>query len=552
MHSKKFKTFYFWLLPVLILNNCSGPIVPSITKTNPTLSIFIASTSNASFSDQSFSTITPVQAVKTSTPVPSETPTFVSIKTAINTQTPTVTATTDFSRLTIQTVTPGPAAQCIQENSGATPTLPFIKSKPGSLFNYYVEEDDILDFLNKYGIQVFWSELKKSGSTYWPISIQAYRDLTNDGFPELAVGAGLFYIFGCKDGHYVTLYKMEPDAYLDAPRIISIVDANRNDLPEITLLLGFESQGGHSYQVLEWDGDNFQNVLISGYDWWADSIFVEAPGDLVYADIDHDGFREYIANIGIPVWETYELGIPWRQEKQIYKWNGKQFVFLKSIFSPPEYRFQAVQDGDRAAREGDYKNALNSYQLAIYNDKLGWWSPDRREYVRKAFFDSFVSTRATPTPILPLPDIEEYDNLAAYSRYRIMLLDLSRGWVSDAKVIYETIQNKYPDGKTGYVYASLAENVWKEFLYSGDLGKACKKALDFASNNKDDVFYYISGSGFPGNHGINYETDPIWICPYKSSEPEKRVRTTTMEANLEMRVFERAAGPVDENRVLHN
>ncbi len=41
---------------------------------------------------------------------------------------------------------------------------------------------------------------------------------------------------------------------------------------------------------------------------------------------------------------------------------------------------------------------------------------------------------------MPQPDPNEYPNLAAYARYRIMLLYLLQGWDSDAQVIYETLQ----------------------------------------------------------------------------------------------------------------
>ena len=46
------------------------------------------------------------------------------------------------------------------------------------------------------------------------------------------------------------------------PRILQILDANRNGLPELMILLGFASQGGHGDWVIEWDGNTFQNVLV--------------------------------------------------------------------------------------------------------------------------------------------------------------------------------------------------------------------------------------------------------------------------------------------------
>lgn len=502
---KKFGFLY--LLLAVILCNCSAPIHAPIANDDP--SPLAAITPGATVvTEQIFSTFTPVQPAKTSPSVSTKplTPTA--------TQPPTLTPTTDFSRLRIQTATPGPAAQCVPAYTGAAPAFPSIQSDRFMFAEAYYNEEDFLNDLNQYGAQAFWTEYQKSLNENLPFSIQAYRDLTNDGFPELAIGAGNFYIFGCKDGHYVTLLKISTDIYSQAPSIIKILDANRNGIPEMSILVGFFSQGSHWYQVLEWDGHQFENIVKTDNSWSEDNIEVEASGNLVYGDIDRDGFLEYIVNIGIPVLETYQLGIPWRQEQQIYKWDGDKFIFFKNTFSPPEYRFQAVQDGDRAARDGDYDRALAFYQQAIYSNTLGWWSPERRNNVSDAFFNSFGASSGIPASPPPEPDPEEYDSLAAYSRYRIMLLDLSRGWESDAAVLYKTIQEKYMDGKPGHIYAVLAENVWDEFSKSGDLGKACNEALDFAANNQDSIFYYLSGSGFPGNHGIYYETDPLWICPY--------------------------------------
>lgn len=330
------------------------------------------------------STVTPSQQVKTT--AISTIPSINYTKSVFPTPTATITSTTSFDLSAIRSVTPAPAAQCSKPFSGIVPTPDFVFVHPFEGPKIYVTENELIDFLNEYGTAGFYSEYQKVGGKNWPGSIQFYGDLTNDGIPELVFGSVSLYIFGCKDGHYHTLLEYGPDAYLHPPKITNILDANRNGLPEIILLLGYLSQGGHSYQVLEWDGEQFQSLLIPKDGWSADSIFVEAPGNLVYGDVDRDGVIEYIANIGIPVWETYSLGIPWRNEIQIYKWNGAQFVFNKRIFSAPEYRFQAVQDGDRAMSYGDLDSALNFYRMAIYNDNLQGWSPERRNFVSSVFF----------------------------------------------------------------------------------------------------------------------------------------------------------------------
>jgi hypothetical protein len=446
-------------------------------------------------------TLTPIIPSRTSTPT-SITQSEAPVKTEI-----TQSATFDPSR--IQTATPAPSVQCPARFTGTVPTPEFVHEYSG---HAYAREEEILAYLNKYGSDAFHLEYQKSGGVMWPGIINAYRDFTNDGVPELVFGSAGLYILSCNRGRYITLFETEPDAWLQSGKIIDIRDANRNGVPDISLLLGFDSQGGHSYQVIEWNGKKFQTILkfVDHYRS-EDIIFVQATGNLTFEDVDHDGYSEYIVNIGIPVWETYQLGIPWREEKQIYKWNGNEFSMVKRIFSAPEYRFQAVQDGDRATQAGDYDLALTFYQDAIFSDQLEGWSPERHEFIRSVFFGSFTNQ---PTPIPPLPNPGEYDHLAAYSRYRIMLLHLTRGWLSDAKVVYDTLQKKYPEGTVGHIYAVLAEDVWTEFALSNDLKKACEKGLAFASENPR-ISFFIGGSGFPGNNGIDYGMEPEMICPFE-------------------------------------
>ncbi len=129
-----------------------------------------------------------------------------------------------------------------------------------------------------------------------------------------------------------------------APIIFAIEDNNRNNIPELTILAGFLSQGGHSFVVYEWDGEQFKSILSPFYetDPASNYLWVEATGEIHYANIDNDPLNELILDSGVPVWETYWSGLPWRNRRTFYKWNGQIFTPYKVEFAQPEFKFQAI------------------------------------------------------------------------------------------------------------------------------------------------------------------------------------------------------------------
>ena len=319
--------------------------------------------------------------------------------------------------------------QCPQFPPGPVPDPAFLNTDV--TVRFVVPAEEFLDYLNTYGANALVTQYKLTKGKNWNGELQKYQDFTGDGIPELAVRWGRFYIFGCDNGTYVLLYQIQPmGAWSFTPKIVDTIDANQNDIPEIALLTSFLTQGGHYYRVIEWDGEKFQSKLVpSVYGKLLDEadIFVEAKGKLSIEDVDGDGQIEYVANKGLPVWETYQLGVPWRYEKQYYKWDGENFVFYRRTFSPPVYRFQAVQDGDRATMQGDYALALQFYQQAIFDQHLVGWSEERRFFIANDFiFNHQRHHDHPPEAEMPPPDPLEYDHIAAYAQYHMMIIQLKR------------------------------------------------------------------------------------------------------------------------------
>jgi hypothetical protein len=271
------------------------------------------------------------------------------------------------------------------------------------------------------------------------------------------------------------------------------------------LITHWWSQGGHVYVVYEWDGQKFRDLLVPDS---SGEVFVNASGETHYEDVDGDGIDEVISNSGLPTWSIYRDGLPWRDEKSYFKWNGQNYVFQKKEMTRPEYRFQVIQDGDQMLWTNNYTLAVSLYQTAIFSDTLEWWSPERLQFLQ-AVWDSSYSGDATPIP--PNPNPNEYYQLAAYSRFRLMQIYLLQGYEADAKTVFETLQAKFPKSNAGYPYAEMAALFWNEYQTSHDIAIACKPAQKYVEAHPEILTPL--GSDYHGWQSHNYKA--VDVCRVK-------------------------------------
>jgi hypothetical protein len=441
--------------------------------------------------------------ISTPTNSPTETPAL----SVIEGLTPLPTFTPTFDARTIVTVTPAPKAACPEITPVTNPDLGFLDFSLDKPENGRDAEQNILNFLNSFGPTPLYKALKQS----WRAKDYAFQDLTGDGVPELAIGAIAFYIFGCQDGQYKKLLELEPDAYLSPPTITVIKDANRNGIPELTLLLGFASQGGHTYAIYEWNGERFANLIPSDSIDYPDSggIWVEATGKIHYEDVDHDSLQELILDSGIPVWETYNSGLPWRNKRTTYKWNGQNYIPAKSEFAQPEFRFQAIQDGDLAASQDEYDKAFDLYQQTIFSAKLKDYSLEIRKNLQAIWMGQFEKNEPSPTP--PPNDPTEYPCLAAYAYYRMVILHTHLGQMDAAATQYATLQKKFSAAGPGQPYAAMASAFWDAYQSSHNMTNACGAAIAFAAAYPDMLT--VLGSNYHGSQSHTYV--PADVCPFR-------------------------------------
>jgi hypothetical protein len=426
------------------------------------------------------------------------TPTFTLTPTITQTPSPTRTANlTDF-----RTATRAPAAVCPKLTS-EKPTQSDIDnfksgSSPGTDY-----AKTITEILNRFGPDGYY------GMLYKPDRGLENQDFTNDGVADIFVLDSQFgiYIFGCKDGSYAPLFAKRDYSMIGSNYIVTVRDSNRNGIPEITYVFGHASKGGHNFETVEWDGNQFQNVF--------SSELVKLNGNVYFEDLNGDGREEIYTDSGIPDWTMFLC--PCRHEYNYYVWNGYQFVQYRFEYSLPEYRFQAVQDGDRFTQNGAYDRALAMYQDAINGNTLKWWSPEVTQYYLDLARNYYSNT---PVPAPSQQDINEYYSLAAYSYYRIMLLQILQGKPDQAQYTLSILTSAYSEGKPGYVYTEMALAFWNEYQATQNLPQACGEAIKYAKSHEQTILYYlgaIEGNGvYDANHGWqSLVYTPESVCPFK-------------------------------------
>ena len=362
--------------------------------------------------------------------------------------------------------------------------------------------DELIAMLNDYGPLSIIEYLDHNRDKYFINPGVQILELTGDTRKEVIIRWGVTYIYTCQDGQWSLIGEFEADMMMHPPEITKLFDGNRNGIQEF--LVGIDYYGIH-----EFNGD----VIVDITNPDDEGFQVGPSGSITLRNTDNDGDQEIILYHSNTVFYANFLYLtpyrPWRGEWETYDWDGRYYSLIQKRWSVPQYRFQAAYDGDRAALDGDYDNALALYQDVIFSDKLDWWSLERSQYED----DLFHWVEGELVPVMPEPDPDEYAYLSAYARYRIMLLYILQGWESDAEVVYHTLLDAYPAGKPGSIFANVARAFWEGYQDEGKITQGCDRAVDLVQSNQDEVFRYIGVNGQLGS-GIGQYTYQD-ICPFE-------------------------------------
>ncbi len=385
----------------------------------------------------------------------------------------------------LNTSTPASPARCPVPKHGKPPVPAFLDVEP--FLGIKVEPREVLDYLNTYGPLPIKDH---SGNVL-------YEDLTNDGIPEIGIPLNTYIIFTCDNGHYVEIINVPAGDFLNP--IYLIQDGNKNGIPEIIFNI-FQGAGtGTAYEVREWDGLQFRSLIAK----YRSGELQESPGFYIYeggggcvgfVHAPSGPLMDIQVNPGIPYGIDYQYGLPYRNLLETYRWDGQYYTLVNSEFGPPEYRFQAVFDGDRFATSGRFEKALEMFDRVITDNTLKGWSNNLSKFLRDKYEMEY---RKTPDPgnlIEPQDDPDERPNLAVYARFRRLWIYLSLDKKAEAQKEYEKLLTEFPENKPGRVYVEPARILIEAYNTTPDVQKACLPVRNYMHGHLVELFQYISPS----------------------------------------------------------
>lgn len=486
------------LILVLLDSACTPQATPTPTSSTPTSGI------------QATPRIT-------SSPLPSKTPRERLHEPTVTplppTPLPTIPAfTPTFDASTIVTVTPAAKSECPQVNPDLT-TDPdaFFRGKGPSV----LMDEPILDFFNNGGVPQKLTNALRQKYYWFDENAVVQQDMTGDGSTELILTDGyIVYVFGCQDKEYKTLLSYTADPAWMQEIQFNVEDMNRDGVSELVTVV----YGGHTYtsilvSIFGWNGREIRPLLQGenhGVNKYSTFVDTEVPAHIVLDDTDGNGTLELMieSDLPTPVPALYSYLMPWRNETDIYAWNGSQYILDRIEHSSPEFRFQALQDADYEATHGDLNEALAIYQGVITNDELEAFS---HEILINQIAGSSAIAENLPTLTPVPPDFTEYPRLAAYAYYRIMLLHIVQGNNAEADRTYDTLREKFATDEYGRPYVAMATAFRDAYQSTHKIYAGCAAAIEYAA--KQPEILVPLGSDYHGEQSHTYV--PEDVCPFR-------------------------------------
>ena len=411
----------------------------------------------------------------------------------------------------------GPAV--CPEGGGDPPTVGILNFKI-DVFDQL--ETQFIDYLNQVGsvdglaIRLTGLTLEDLSATTWYSTSNVFAaDVTGDDVPEALIDIvfyvegqytdGAIYIFGCGDNEYVTIYMSRIDGRVlsDGPEagIRAIEDFSGDGVPEIMLtsieMMGTAANFHRGFRIIGWDGKSFSDLVLTTQGDFGTATVENGDGEII--DTDEDGLPELVLHSRVG--GHSDTSVLKRPRTEIWGWDGFQITRRCSqADTTPIYLIQAIIDGDDAVLCGDFEAALAFYQQAIFDEALLPWA-----------------SRVKPIQVTSEDPVEldriERANLSAYGRYRILLLHTAQGFLPEAKVVYESLQEQFPEGSDGHAYAVMAAVFRDTFNENNNIGFACLAAIVYAEQHQSEILAPL-GSDVYG-FGVR-DLQPYDVCPWRA------------------------------------
>lgn len=294
-------------------------------------------------------------------------------------------------------------------------------------------------------------------------------DMTGDGLNELAVSIfnpassrlppeGVLLIYLCREGGY-ELGLRRPSG--GGPHLWFMADMNADG--GVELVVGDATCGAHTcfeeVRILAWDGEAFVDRMAG------------ETGELPYPTVElQDPEADGLIELAVTGTGAGSVGAgPQRSVTWVFAYNPESGFWEKAEEIPAEalFRIHALYDADRAAQEGEFRQAIALYERVIGDATLQDWQDPQAER----------------------------DSLAAYARYRLVVLYSLEGTQEFARAAYDELAQAYPAGAPQRAYVELARAFLDAFA-SGGIEAGCEAARSFARDNAPAVLEPISNFGY--------------------------------------------------------
>jgi hypothetical protein len=292
--------------------------------------------------------------------------------------------------------------------------------------------------------------------------------------------------------------------------LFQVGDLTGNRVPELIFYKKLSSVDA-ALSIFEWNGYDFLQLTVAPrrdfayrVGIWSDLEWdVPLAGMRLQDDDSDDNLELVVARVVFsPRDSRLATSGPLRDRREVWGWNGTAIALERWDSDPPEYRFQAIQDGDDLTQFRDLERALASYRRAVNDNRLKsfqlFQTPD------------FVLLRYGAAS--PAPNPAERLRLTAYAQFRIMLVHLLLGDEDEAESALLSLVESHPESDPGLPYSEMAEAFWEAYASGREIGPGCEAAVDYALRHANEVLIPLGSS----NYGYwNREYRPEDICPFE-------------------------------------
>lgn len=424
-----------------------------------------------------------IVALPTQTPEPTltVTPTATTEPTAV----PTQTATSSPTPTPSPTATPDPS--CPEPGSAAAFAYPADTTELQTSILAYLNAggqwEDLFALFDELGIEYDW--------------VQA--DMNGDGVEETAVYAKMqpaeyeyekgWWIFHCKSDNYQAVYSTVGSIY-GFHDYFEVDDVNNDGQFEIIKIGGYATSACHWIPVI-WSWQSGEIV-----DLFTDRIY---PGcsihdRMILQDLDDDNLKEIIV-VGTTV--VHLDNAPPRIITQTFSFEETGYTLTNKIFAPAEYRFQLLDDAQRALDESNLPLAISYYSQAAHYDI------------------STLNSKYFSSPEIAKEHGEEPDYPDAYQKafalFRLATIQLVLEDNDTANNALTELITAYSEDQQGFEFVQLTQIFFDTFNQEKNQVDACNQVTDFVSEHYTD-WPQLTSHFYWGANITAYHT-PESFCP---------------------------------------